>query len=324
MPAGRRGSTGGETGDAVTASVVGASYAVAMADGNRPDGQDAGGRVVVEVEVPDAPFCATGVDLIADRLFALGAAAVAEPDVDDSGTIPTVLADLPLSSLPGLDRSGVRYTLVEVDPTVTSSWQEHATSVEVGDRLVVRPVWVDTGSVAPGRIEVVVDAGDSFGSGSHPTTQLCLRVMERIVRPGDRVLDVGCGTGVLGVAALLLGAGSLVAVDLDPSAVTATGHTAALNLVTDRVAEVSARSVEDVTEDHGPFDLVLANLLIPVVEELGHELVTAVASEGHLVVSGLLPSQADRALAAVGAVRPEVDVFECDGWAAAVIGPSHA
>lgn len=278
-------------------------------------------RVVVAVTAEDTPYCSTGVDIVADRLFGLGASAVSElPDA--TGSSVRLVADLPVGALTGLAESDPAFELLEVDPTWSDRWRDHASAVAVGRRLVVRPEWVaHDADLARGRVEVLVDAADAFGSGSHPTTRLCLTAAERLVAPGDAVLDVGCGTGVLGVAALLLGAGSLVAVDVDPAAIGATLRSASLNGVADRVGEVSRRSVPDVTVDHGPFDLVLANLLIPVIETLGKDLATATATDGHLVLSGLLEDQVDRAVAAVGADREDVDVVRDDGWVAVVVGP---
>ena len=166
-----------------------------------------------------------------------------------------------------------------------------------------------------GAVEVVLDAAEAFGSGSHPTTRLCLAQVERLVRPGDRVLDVGCGTGVLGVAALLLGAGRLTAVDIDPAAVRATAGTARLNGVGDRT-QASTTPLEQVRDR---FDLVLANLLIPAIELLGADLARVVAPGGHLVVSGVLAGQVDRVGAALGAAPASVTGE--DGWAAVGVRP---
>jgi ribosomal protein L11 methylase PrmA len=141
---------------------------------------------------------------------------------------------------------------------------------------------------------------------------------------GARVLDVGSGTGVLGVAALLLdSSASLVAVDVDPAAIAATRRTAELNAVDERLIEVSRRSVGDVSTEHGPFDVVFANLLIPIIEELGPSLAAALAPGAHLVMSGLLSDpetgQVGRAIGAVQGARLEVaGVHEAQGWAAVV------
>lgn len=285
-------------------------------------------RFVIEVFAEDSPLCSTGVDLVSDRLFALGASAVSERE-DDHGRV-LLVADLPVTSIDRLGREVGQYRLLEVDPTWSTAWRQHARSVPVGERLVLRPEWVPTDSDGPldaawgDRIEVVLDAAEAFGSGSHPTTRLCLEALERLgpALERARVLDVGCGTGVLGVAALAMGAGSLVAVDVDPAAVVATRRTAELNGVADRVIEVSDRPVAEVTAEHGAFDVVLANLLIPIVEAIGEDLAAAVVPDGHLVVSGLLADrstgQVERALVAIGSGADDVLVSESDGWAAVI------
>jgi len=291
-------------------------------------------------------------ELLADRLWALGASAVAEQAVGAGGTtaaavtardptLPcgpagpewvTLVADLTPA---GLDRlrpmasSALAFTLrtVEVDPAWATAWREHAGVWRAGP-FVVRPPWVEvpaapaggtvvaasgegtasgevaasgegtaSGEVAagPDGIELVVDPGDAFGSGSHPTTRLCLEAMAALVRGGDQVLDVGCGSGILAVAALRLGAAGAVGIDIDPAAVEASTAVAGANGVADRLRV----SVRPLVEVDGRFDLVLANLLIPVIEELGTDLAARVAPGGALVASGLLPAQRDRAIAAL-------------------------
>lgn len=289
-----------------------------------PGPEGPSGRSVVAVVADDTPFCSTGPELLADRLFSLGASAVSElPSPDGAGL--RLVADLPVSSIAALDALGQPYEVLEVDPSWSGGWRDHAVAVAVGERLVVRPEWVDVDPSHHGRVEVVVDAADSFGSGSHPTTRLCLEAVERLAGSGalGRVLDVGSGTGVLGVAGLLLGASSLTAVDVDPAAVEATCRTAELNGVADRLDETSERSVSQVVGERGPFDVVLANLLVPIIEELGSQLATATAPGGHLVLSGLLSDRAsgqvDRAIAAVDPGLDVVEVLERDGWAAVVL-----
>ena len=291
-------------------------------------------------------------ELLADRLWALGASAVAEQAVGAGGTtaaavtardptLPcgpagpewvTLVADLTpagLDRLRSMASSALAFTLrtVEVDPAWATAWREHAGVWRAGP-FVVRPPWVEvpaapaggtvvaasgegtasgevaasgegtaSGEVAagPDGIELVVDPGDAFGSGSHPTTRLCLEAMAALVRGGDQVLDVGCGSGILAVAALRLGAAGAVGIDIDPAAVEASTAVAGANGVADRLRV----SVRPLVEVDGRFDLVLANLLIPVIEELGTDLAARVAPGGALVASGLLPAQRDRAIAAL-------------------------
>ncbi|MBS1838759.1 MAG: 50S ribosomal protein L11 methyltransferase, partial [Actinobacteria bacterium] len=227
-----------------------------------------------------------------------------------------LVADLPARALDRLDGP---YEVLEHDPSWDDAWRDHATAVPVGDRLLLRPEWVTAEPADAGRVEIVLDAAHAFGSGSHPTTRVCVEALEGLADElaGARVLDVGSGTGVLGVAALVLGAGSLVAVDVDSPAVAATDRTAELNGVSDRLVEVSSRTVAEVSADHGPFDVVVANLLIPIIETLGPDLAAAVAPGGRLILSGLLadPSlrQVDRALAAIGSS----EVWETGGGRAA-------
>ena len=268
-------------------------------------------RRIVSVPVADD----LDAELVSDRLFSLGASAVSELRGGPAGEDRTLVADLPADSLPALDRP---FGVLDQDPSWTSSWQEHARVVRVGRNLVVRPSWLTGGTVpeglGPDDVEIVVAAADAFGSGSHPTTRLCLAAVERLVRPGDRVLDVGSGSGVLGVAALLLGAGSLTAIDVDPAALAATSETARLNDVGARV-EVSDRPPSD--DVSGTFDLVLANLLIPIIEDLGPSLGRTVAPGGHLVLSGVLDDQVDRAVAAID--LPPVGMDSDAGWAAVTV-----
>ncbi|UDY37905.1 50S ribosomal protein L11 methyltransferase [Dermatobacter hominis] len=289
--------------------------------------QEGGARMVVAVVADDTPFCATGAELLADRLFSLGASAVSELATPDGGGLRLV-ADLPVGALPDLEATGQPFEVLEVDPSWSGGWRDHAVAVAVGERLVVRPAWVAPSPEHDGRIEVVVDAAASFGSGSHATTRLCLAAIESLADRSalGRVLDVGSGTGVLGAAALLLGATSLVAVDIDHAAVEATRRTAALGGVEHLVVESSVRTVADVVDEHGPFDLVLANLLVPIIEQLGPQLASAVAPGGDLVLSGLLADdatgQVDRAIAAVRGSGSELHVvarLDDDGWSAVLL-----
>jgi ribosomal protein L11 methyltransferase len=264
--------------------------------------------VTADRQVVAVPVVEGDQELVADRLFALGASAVSELTDGDGTTL--LVADLPPDSLALLGR---RHRVLERDPAWESNWRHDATVVRAGEHLVIRPDWV-TGAVGPGDVEVVVAAADAFGSGSHATTRLCIARVEELVRPGDRVLDVGSGSGVLGVAALLLGAGSLTAVDVDPVAVAATRATATLNGVGDRT-DASDRPLAMVT---GEFELVLANLLVPIIEELGPDLRRLVAPGGRVVASGVLVDQVDRTVAALGG--GPVDVVTEGDWAVVVVG----
>jgi ribosomal protein L11 methyltransferase len=186
---------------------------------------------------------------------------------------------------------------------------------------------------------VLLDPGVSFGSGSHPTTRMCASLLDHpVVRrqlDGD-VLDVGSGSGVLAVAAALVGAVSVTAIDVDPAARSATARAAALNGVADRVhvvpdglGDLSAAVLDG---SRPPFGLVLANVLIPVIEEHAGDLVAVAGPGAVLVVSGLLGPQVDRAVAALAAAvadrggpdRVEVVVEVAEGeWRTVVFRLGH-
>ncbi len=163
----------------------------------------------------------------------------------------------------------------------------------VGRRLAVTPPHVDA-TIAPGLIPVRIDAGRAFGAGDHPTTQLCLRALERHSRPGDTVLDLGTGTGILAIAAAKLGAGSVLAVDTDPEAVRVARENSAANGVAGLVRVEQGSLAEARDGRWGPYEaqVVVANILAGVIvsffdQGLGH----AVAPGGLLIVSGFLQTQ---------------------------------
>ena len=268
----------------------------------------------VPVEVP---LEGRDPDLVADELFVLGASAVLERE-------GSVVADLPVEVLGRLGAHRVLEEPAPVDPEVTSR--------PVGRRLRLTPagsvpqnrgISAQTAGQNGGggdRVEVVLEAGGAFGSGSHPSTRLCLAALEPLAPQADTVLDVGCGTGVLGAAALLLGAGSLTAVDVDPEARRVTRSVLDRNGLADR-AEVSDQPLARV---EGTFDLVLANLLIPVVESLGAELAARVAPGGALVVGGILLHQRERAIRSLAPLVPRVAHVEHAWWAAVLSDPATA
>ncbi|MBA2280229.1 MAG: 50S ribosomal protein L11 methyltransferase [Acidimicrobiia bacterium] len=173
------------------------------------------------------------------------------------------------------------------------AWKAHARPVRAG-RLHVRPPWLadDDDPPAAGERCVVVDPGRAFGSGSHPSTQACLEVVDRLAGPGRSVLDIGCGSGVLAVSAAVLGAAPVVAVDVDPVAAAATRANAGSNAVA-----VTA-STTDIADVAGPFDLVLANIGAGTLVALAAAISTRVAPGGDLALSGLLSTQADDVVAA--------------------------
>ena len=179
-------------------------------------------------------------------------------------------------------------------------WKEGLTPLAIG-RVFVRPSWI-AAETPPGMVEVTLDPGMAFGTGTHPTTSLCLAAMsERLAaRPGARVLDVGTGSGLLAIAARKLGAPRVVGNDNDPIAVRVALENAALNGV-----QVDF-DLRDVGEQPGPFDLVLANILANTLCELAPAIAAQLAPGGVVLLSGILtPQEAEvRAAYVAAGLRP--------------------
>jgi ribosomal protein L11 methyltransferase len=189
------------------------------------------------------------------------------------------------------------------------AWKRHFPVLRVGRRLVIRPTW-RRHAPAPGEIVLALDPGMAFGTGLHPTTRLCLAGLERLADAGlvagARVLDVGCGSGILAIAAARLGARAVLGVDTDPLAVEVTAANARRN----RVARIVHARAGSLPTAGGPHDVVLANLIASLLVRLAAELYHAVrpgtgapGTGGRLLAGGIFAEREEevrRALAAAG------------------------
>jgi ribosomal protein L11 methyltransferase len=176
-----------------------------------------------------------------------------------------------------------------------ASWRQFYKPVEIGQRLIIIPAWFDK-KENNSRIPIRINPGMAFGTGTHPTTQLSLELLEKYVQPGEVMIDVGCGSGILSVAGILLGASHSIAVDISQAAVLSTNENTALNGVQDKV-EVGQASVREIhtgkfSAQNAP--LVVANILLKVLEELFDlGLGDLVSAEGYLIISGILVDQVE-------------------------------
>jgi ribosomal protein L11 methyltransferase len=208
------------------------------------------------------------------------------------------LALAPLAEPFGLALTPLRWSQ-QADEDWSLSWKQHWQADPVGKGLLILPAWLPCPPEHAERRLIAMDPGSAFGTGSHPTTRLCLEALELLAAmtqeglAGLRVADLGCGSGVLGLAALRLGAASVAAVDTDSLAVRATTDNAALNGLTPQV-RVQLGSVEALAEllEGQPADLLLCNILAPVIQALCPAFNTVLAANGVGLLSGLLVDQA--------------------------------
>lgn len=204
------------------------------------------------------------------------------------------------------------------DENWMAAWKKYYHPIPVGKRLLVLPAWLE--SQYPERLAVRIDPSMAFGTGTHPTTQLCLELLESYTPVGQPVIDVGCGSGILSIAAIKLGASRALAMDIDSQAVRSTRENAAANQVLEQI-ETGQGSVEEVRA--GQFSLVqarlvLANILAPVIIRLFQAgLAELVAPGGYLILSGILDHQADEVVqSAVFCGMTEVDRRQITDWVA--------
>lgn len=180
----------------------------------------------------------------------------------------------------------------ELDTVEEQNWvqltQSQFDPIRVSDRLWIVPSWHEAPD--PGAVNLILDPGMAFGTGSHPTTRLCLEWLEREVQAGDSVLDYGCGSGILAIAAARLGAAHVAGVDIDPQAVEAARANAERN-------EVIAQFADSAAPVAGEYDLVVANILSNPLRVLAQAICAHVKSGGRLALSGILREQADEIIA---------------------------
>lgn len=256
------------------------------------------------------------------KLNALGVPRVATSHAPEAPQHRQLLAWLPESDWPEAERELLEQALApladtfgvalppirwthQADEDWSLSWKQHWQPDPVGQRLLILPAWLELPPEHTERLVIRMDPGSAFGTGSHPTTRLCLEALERLADQRGaasgtaptlgpiRVADLGCGSGILGIAALLQGASSVAAVDTDTLAVRATRDNAEVSGFSARL-QATHGSVEELAGlmEGRPADLLLCNILAPVIEALCPAFHTVLAPNGLGLLSGLLVDQA--------------------------------
>ncbi len=201
-----------------------------------------------------------------------------------------------------------------------TSWQKYYKPLAVGEKLYIVPEWEREKTPSEGKTPVYLNPGLTFGTGAHASTQLCLGGLEEVLRAGDTVLDLGCGSGILSIAALVLGADHAVGVDIDPKAVDVAYENAALNGIgkdryTVRAGDVLSDKILVAELGQEKYQVVLANIVADVIIPLAPRAVELMAADGWFLCSGIIDTRADDVKAALEkAGMTGIQKRERNGW----------
>ena len=212
-----------------------------------------------------------------------------------------------------LDNSGIEYTLetsgVEQEDW-QNAWKKYYHAMDIGSRLAIVPGWEQ---YKTDRTVITMDPGMAFGTGTHETTSLCLETLDSLVKGGERVLDIGTGSGILAIAALKLGAAVAEGVDIDPMCVRTAGENARRNGVQDRFTVL----VGDLSDKaSGQYNIITANIVAAAILSLAPHVPALMAPGARFIASGIIDTRKDEVLTGLRAAGLEpVEVKEKRGWA---------
>ena len=200
-----------------------------------------------------------------------------------------------------------------------NNWKKYFSPLDIGSKLTIVPSWYENYDTN-GRIALNIDPGLAFGTGGHETTRLCLEMCEKYMKPGDTVLDVGCGSGILGIAALLTGASKAVGVDIDEVAVRTAKENAELNGVADRFTAIHGSFTDKV---EGKFDIVLANIVADAIIFLSKGVRDFMKDDAVYIMSGIIDTRAEEVKAEVSKYFDIIEEHLDGGWVVAVATPQN-
>lgn len=218
-----------------------------------------------------------------------------------------------------LDALSIPYDAATVgvdDKDWNENWKKYFKAFEVGDRLAVCPSW-EKYENKDNRIVLSIDPGAAFGTGTHATTSLCLGVLDGIVKNGMSVLDIGAGSGILGISSVLLGAESAIGVDIDAQSVKTANENAEINGVGDKAKFIVGDLAEKITDK---YDIVCANIVADVIIRLFTNVADFMKDGARLVISGIIDIRADEVEAAAIENGFKIEkMLERDNWRAYIL-----
>ena len=267
----------------------------------------------IELTIKTAP---AAIDLVCDRLTVLGFDSFIIDDqeqfhefLEQNASVPETVESLKsqLAALraqyPTVDFGSLDVQLANVkDEDWENNWKRYYQPLPIGERLLVVPEWLHPEN-PENRVEVLLDPGMIFGTGAHASTQMCMRELERAIQGGERVLDLGSGSGILSITAVLLGAAHATGVDIDPKAEDIARENAAINQIfSDRFTAVTGDVIGDramMESLRGHYDVVLANIVADVIIPLSRVVPEFLQEDSVFICSGILNTRLAEVLAAL-------------------------
>lgn len=196
-----------------------------------------------------------------------------------------------------------------------NGWKKYYKPVKISDRIVIKPSWEDYEKKLD-EVVIELDPGMAFGTGTHETTRMCLQLIDRYVQKGDRAVDVGCGTGILSIAAAMLGAHQITAVDVDEVAVRVTQENCALNGVSENIRAFTGQ-LKDIGENKA--DLIIANIIANVIIDISGAVPGYLKPGGLFITSGIIRDRRDDVVDAYTKLGFEkLELLEMGEWVAVV------
>ncbi len=223
-----------------------------------------------------------------------------------------------INLLQSIDNTKSSY-LIKDDEDWANNWKKYYHQVPVGDKLLIKPSWEDLEDEFKDRLIVEIDPGMAFGTGTHETTYMCLEALEKYVKDDDVIFDVGCGSGILGIAAAKLGAKEIVAVDLDEKCVETSIENAKLNGVKGKM-EVHLGNLLDVVD--GTANIIVSNIIAEIITGLVFDLREHLVPNGIFIASGIIEEKIQMVVDELERNEFEIlDIKKKNGWSL-IIGRS--